>query len=78
MGKIQSIGGWSAHACLHAALEEAAPEDHVFAVVIKANEGGRTRFTANMNNEELYYEAGVIQEQVMKLYRETPYEEKET
>ena len=68
MGKIDSIGDWNAHACLHAALEEAELEDSVFVVVVKEN--SRIKFTSNMTNERLYYEAGIIQEQVMRIFRE--------
>lgn len=80
MGKIDSIGAWNAHAALHSALEDADPEDKVLIVLIKPKnyEAGntyRTRFVANMKNQELYYEAGVIQEQVMRLFREGENEE---
>lgn len=68
MGKIDSIGDWNAHACLHAALEEAELGDSVFVVVIKGD--SRTKYTANMTHQDLYFEAGFIQEQIMKLYRE--------
>ena len=55
MAKIDTIGGWSAHAALHSAIEASTPEDGVVVILLTDNGTQRSFRTANMNNATIVY-----------------------
>lgn len=56
---------WNAHACLHCAIEETDADDQVI-VIVRKKDGARHKYIANYNNMEVYWEAGILQEDALE------------
>ena len=54
MGKIETISKWSAHAALHSALEDVAPEEKVL-ILIEYVDGTHGVRSANITHAEAIY-----------------------
>ena len=69
MAKIEALGQWNAHAALHAALEDANPEDCVY-VIVRTPKDKVTTYYANYKNAYLYWDLAGAMDDVMDVKRE--------
>ena len=65
MSKIKPFNSkWNAIAALSCALDETKPDEQVI-VVVRKKDGSRRKYAANITNMEVYWEAGVLQHEVV-------------
>jgi len=65
MSKIEPLGArWDATAALTCALDETEPDEQVL-VVVRKKDGSRCKYAANITNMEVYWEAGILQHEVV-------------
>ncbi len=65
MSKIEPFNSrWNAAAALNCALDETDPDEQVL-VVVRKKDGSRCKYAANITNMEVYWEAGLLQYDVL-------------
>ena len=62
--KIQTLGNWNAHACLHSALEEVESDDAVIVVTMRGD-GPPKWWTANVKTSDAVFMAECIKQKVI-------------
>jgi hypothetical protein len=62
--KIETLGNWSAHACLHSALEEVEPDDAVIVVTMRGDNPPRW-WTANVKTSTALLMVECVKQKVM-------------
>ena len=62
--KIQTLGNWSAQACLHSALEEVEPDDAVIVVSMRGD-GPPRWWTANVKTSTALLMVECVKQKVM-------------
>jgi hypothetical protein len=62
--KIETLGNWSAQACLHSALEEVEPDDAVIVVSMRGD-GPPRWWTANVKTSDAVFMAECVKQKVM-------------
>jgi hypothetical protein len=67
--KIQTLGNWSAQACLHSALEEVEPDDAVIVVTMR-DDGPPRWWTANVKTSDAVFMAECVKQKVMNEIKE--------
>ncbi len=65
MSKIEPLNSkWDATAALACALDETEPDEQVI-VVVRKKDGRRCKYTANITNMEVHWEAATLQNDVV-------------
>lgn len=65
MSKIHPLNAkWDAVAALTCALEETEPDEQVL-VIVRKKDMTRCKYAANITNMEVYWEAGILQHEVV-------------
>jgi hypothetical protein len=67
--KIETLGNWSAQACLHSALEEVEPDDAVIVVTMR-DDGPPRWWTANVKTSDAVFMAECVKQKVMNEIKE--------
>ena len=62
--KIETLGRWGAHACLHSALEEVESDDAVIVVTMRGD-GPPKWWTANVKTSDAVFMAECIKQKVI-------------
>jgi hypothetical protein len=62
--KIETLGNWSAQACLHSALEEVEPDDAVIVVTMR-DDGPPRWWTANVKTSDAVFMVECVKQKVI-------------